>query len=356
MNPLEQEIQRLILHNGPIGIDRYMSLCLTHPVHGYYVTRDPLGARGDFITAPEISQMFGEMIGLWAADTWQKMGAPLIVHLVELGPGRGTLMSDLLRVARKLPAFYDALHIHLLDASPVLRTLQKKALEAFEKPLHWHDDLTSLPDGPVIIIANEFFDALPVRHFVKSHQGWHERQIGLDDNCHLCFGLAPDCDPSLKIEAPLNSIWEVSPARSQMMQEVADQIMTKGGAALIIDYGYTKPSLGETLQAMRAHGFSNPLLDPGLADLTAHVDFPTLQRVATEWGAKVHGPINQGEFLSVLGIHARAEQLKIKANPEQAMQVDQALSRLTKAAPACMGDLFKALCIAHPGLSYPSGF
>jgi NADH dehydrogenase [ubiquinone] 1 alpha subcomplex assembly factor 7 len=356
MNPLLQEIKNLILHNGPIGLDQYMNLCLTHPVHGYYITRDPLGAQGDFITAPEISQMFGEMIGLWVIDTWHKMGAPSPFHLVELGPGRGTLMSDLLRVARKIPAFWQAVQIHLIEVSSRLRACQKTMLEPSGSALHWHEDMGDVPHGPFIVVANEFFDALPVRHLIRGEKGWHERQVGLDENGNLRFGLSPDPDPAIQKEAPLNTIWEFSPARSQMMQIITARLVVEKAAALIIDYGYDHSKGGETFQAVRAHQFTNPLDDPGLTDLTAHVDFAALSHAAAGCGAKIHGPVAQGDFLRALGIETRAKQLKVRADREQTQQIEQALLRLTSAHSAHMGALFKTLCITHPNLPMPSGF
>lgn len=363
MTPLAQHIAGLIAGRGPIGIDDYMALCLGHPEHGYYRTRDPLGRRGDFITAPEISQMFGELIGLWCADYWLRSGRPASVTLVELGPGRGTLMADAHRAAGAIPGFLDAVSIHLVETSPVLRAAQAATLNDVPAPT-WHDELASLPDsGPLLVIANEFFDALPIRQFIRTDRGWCARRVGLTPEAGTPrFMPVVDPDPSLDPETPGNpapntpigSIIENSPASETITRDLARRISHQGGAALIIDYGHTQSTSGDTLQAVRAHQYADPFDAPGEADLTAHVDFAALARAAQEQGARVHGPVTQGQFLHTLGIEARAARLKARATTPQDREIDLALHRLT--APDQMGRLFKALALSTPGGPTPAGF
>ena len=348
MTPLEAEIRRIIETDGPISVADYMRLCLGHPQHGYYVTRDPLGARGDFITAPEVSQMFGELIGAWAAAVWQQMGAPREVSLVEFGPGRGTLMADALRAAKAMPEFADALSVHLVETSPVLREAQQAKLGA----LNWHVQIEDVPEGPCITIANEFVDALPVDQLVKGRDGWHMRMVGVVDD-HLAFVVSPDALPGrTEIEAPSGAILESRHDRPVAL--LARRIAGHGGAALVIDYGHAATGFGDTLQAVRGHRYADPLAGPGESDLTTQVDFAALARTARREGARTHGPIPQGEFLRRLGIAQRAARLKQTATPQQAADIDSALARLTAADQ--MGELFKVLAIADPKLGALPGF
>jgi NADH dehydrogenase [ubiquinone] 1 alpha subcomplex assembly factor 7 len=357
MTPLEAELRRLIAHDGPMPVARYMGLCLGHPAHGYYVTRDPLGRAGDFTTAPEISQMFGELIGLWAAAVWQAMGQPASVKLVELGPGRGTLMADALRAANVMPAFRAALAVHLVETSPALVARQRTALDGVD--VAWHRDFTAVPEGPSIVLANEFFDALPVHQAVKAADGWHARMVGLGADDALAFTLAPDPLPPFGAflsggpgDVPVGAIYEW---RAEFkVQELARRLVQHGGAALIVDYGHTASAFGDTLQAVRAHGFADPLADPGEVDLTAHVDFGALRRVAELAGARVHGPVPQGEFLRRLSIEKRAAQLRARATARQAADINVALGRLT--GDTQMGDLFKAIAFGDPKLGALPGF
>src|SRR5262245_37150166 len=360
MTPLEAEIRAMIEIDGPMPIARYMALCATHPAHGYYMTRDPFGARADFVTAPEISQMFGELIGLWAVTVWRMMGAPDAVRLVELGPGRGTLMSDALRAARIVPAFRDVLHVHLVEMSPVLRRRQEQALAAAGVACMWHTDVADVPDGPAIVIANEFFDALPVHQAVRAPDGWHERMVGL--NGDLVFALHPTPLPGnfasgrarLVGDAPVGAVCEW---RSEaMVRTLAGRLARQGGAALIIDYGHLKSAVGETLQAVADHRFADPLDAPGEADLTAHVDFQALGDAAAREGARQHGPLPQGEFLRRLGIAERAGKLKARATAEQSAAIGAAFDRLTGRGADQMGELFKAMAIADPELPPLPGF
>jgi SAM-dependent MidA family methyltransferase len=335
----------MIAHDGPISVERYMALCLAH----YYGTRDPLGAGGDFTTAPEIGQMFGELLGLWAVEVWQAMGRPDPVRLVELGPGRGTLMADALRAARLVPAFGEAATVHLVETSPSLRERQRRTLAPTGARLSWHDGLESVPPGPALVIANEFLDALPIRQFVATERGWCERLVGLRED-RLVFGLSPEPEPGLPPPASPGDILEWPRAAIDLAGSLAERLASAGGAALLIDYGYWGPGLGDTLQAVRRQVYADPLESPGEADLTAHVDF---RRLAEAAGARlrVHGPVRQAEFLEALGIRARAAALKKRASPEQAAQIDRALDRLTDRGSTGMGELFKVLGLSHAALA-----
>ena len=351
MTQLEAEIRRIIETGGPIPVADYMRLCLGHPRHGYYVTRDPLGAGGDFITAPEVSQMFGELIGAWTATVWRQMGSP-DVRLIELGPGRGSLMADALRAARALPEFLAAVSVHLVETSPVLRAAQEAKLAGARCPVAWHAQLEDVPEGRCIAIANEFVDALPVDQFVRDRDGWHMRMVGIVDD-RLAFVVAPDALPGRRdIEASTGAILESR--HDQPVAALAQRIARHGGAALVIDYGHGTTGFGDTLQAVRGHRYADPLAAPGEADLTTQVDFAALGRTALRAGAQAHGPVTQGEFLRRLGIEARAARLKANATPQQAADVDAALARLT--ASDRMGELFKALAIAHPALGMLPAF
>jgi NADH dehydrogenase [ubiquinone] 1 alpha subcomplex assembly factor 7 len=350
MTSLETELKRLIAIDGPMPLTQYMALCLTDPVHGYYVTRDPFGAGGDFTTAPEISQMFGELIGLWTAAVWLQLGAPDRVHVVELGPGRGTLMADALRATRVVPGFAAAARIDLVETSPLLRQRQEAALECFAHSIAWHPHFADVSGAPLIVIANEFFDALPVHQTVRAADGWHERMVGLDREGQLTLALHPEpllgfeatLPPSLR-RAPLGAIREWR--SDELMVEIAQRVVQARGAALIIDYGEIESGLGDTLQAIGRHRYASVLKTPGEVDLTAHVDFAALGRAAAKAGAHVWGPRTQGAFLTRLGINERAAILKA-ASPVHACEIDAGLARLTAEGPDGMGDLFKVLAIA----------
>jgi NADH dehydrogenase [ubiquinone] 1 alpha subcomplex assembly factor 7 len=355
MTPLAAEIRRMIAIDGPLPVARFMALCLGHPRYGYYATRDPFGAGGDFITAPEISQMFGELIGLWAAEIWRRMGTPRCVGLVELGPGRGTLMADALRAAKVVPAFRAALSVHLIETSPALHARQAAVLETLDLPLAWYHDVSELPEIPLVVIANEFFDALAVHQAVRAADGWHERVIAMDAEDNLSFAVHPDpigdfhaVLPLALREVPIGSLYEWR--SSHPTAELARCVVRSGGAALVIDYGHVESAPGETLQAVSRHGFVDPLRAPGQVDLTAHVDFAALARAALGAGARVHGPVPQGAFLRRLGIEARATMLKQRATPAQAAEIDAAVRRLIAPGPDGMGELFKAVVIADPRL------
>ena len=358
MTALAKRLARLISLNGPITVADYMAQVLTDPEHGYYMTGDPFGRAGDFVTAPEISQMFGELIGLWCADTWQRMGAPEPVVLAELGPGRGALMADLLRAARGVPDFLDAARLHLVEISPGLRERQRQALGGQQAT--WHEGVAGLPDGPLILIANEFFDALPIRQFQRDPAGWCERLVGLDASGGLAFGLSrptaaaePLIPRDLRDGQPGARV-EVCPQGQLMTAEIGRRVAVHGGAALIIDYGYSEAGQGFSLQAMRHHDRHEVLEDPGLADLTAHVDFSALAEAASAVGARTHGPLAQGSFLGRLGLDARTQTLLARADQRQRREIEAARDRL--GAPDQMGALFKVLALTHSDLDTPAGF
>jgi NADH dehydrogenase [ubiquinone] 1 alpha subcomplex assembly factor 7 len=358
---LEAEIRRRIAVGGPMPVAQYMEFCLTDPERGYYATRDPFGAAGDFTTAPEISQMFGELIGLWAAATWRAMGSPGKVSLVELGPGRGTMMVDVLRAAKVMPDFRAAIDLHLIEISPALERLQRQALGGGNVPVSWHRSIEVVPDGVLIVLANEFFDALPVHQAVMCADGWHERviKIGEDDKLHFSIDRDPIplFDKLLPRRLRAAKIGEIFEWRADNIAlEIGRRVARHGGAALIIDYGHAESALGETLQAVGGHQFAEPLLAPGLVDLTAHVDFEALAHAAEGMGARVHGPVPQGEFLRRLGVEQRAAALKSAAPPEYGDAIDAALVRLTSEDRTGMGRLFKAIAVADPKLERLPGF
>lgn len=347
--PLEDVIIAMIREDGPMPIDRYMALCLGHPLHGYYMSRDPFGPDGDFITAPEISQIFGELAGIWCAAAFQAMGAPRTFMLIELGPGRGTLMSDILRAARVMPGFREAAQVHLVETSPVLRRLQAAKLASAAA---WHETIESVPDGPSIIIANEFFDALPIRQYEFRGGQWKERRVGLNAAGRLVIGLTafPLAGPS----GPDGAILEAGPLRVDIARLLAARLARSPGAALVFDYGHAASALGDTLQAVRRHKFCSILDRPGEADLTSHVDFESLTRAFSEHGAITHGPVTQRQFLLAMGLEARAALLGRSAKPEQRKVIAHATERL--AGENQMGNLFKVMAATSPGLATPYPF
>jgi NADH dehydrogenase [ubiquinone] 1 alpha subcomplex assembly factor 7 len=359
-SPLQSEINKLIKSSGPMPVWRYMELCLMHPTHGYYVSRDPLGREGDFTTAPEVSQMFGELLGLWAASVWKAIGSPPVLRLVELGPGRGTLMTDALRALRVLPPLYQSLSIHLVEINPVLRDKQKAALSGVRNTT-WHERIDEIPEGPAIILANEYFDVLPIHQMVRRENGWHERIVNLDDTGNLMFGTAAEPIPRFEVllpplvrAAPLGAVFEWRPD-SEIMK-IATRVRDQDGAALIIDYGHLRSDAGDTFQAIARHSFADPLQAPGQVDVTAHVDFQALVRAAEDLGARAHGPITQGEFLKRLGIETRAVSLMAKATHEVSEDISGALKRLTDSGRGGMGSMFKVLAISEPQLTSLAGF
>jgi len=340
-----------IRQTGPLTVADYMADCLTHPVHGYYTTRDPLGAAGDFTTAPEISQMFGEMLGLCLAQCWLDQGAPAPFALAELGPGRGTLMADILRATRGVPGFHDAAEVHLVEISPALRARQAEALGC-ARP-RWHGRLADLPHLPLFLVANEFLDALPIRQFLRRGAGWAERVIGAQGD-RLAFGLAPPAPLALLAHRIADTsdgdLVEVSAAVEALVAEIGARIAAEGGAALIVDYGGWR-SKGDTFQAVRAHRKVDPLETPGAADLTAHVDFETVARAAGRSGAGVTAMTTQGLFLERLGITTRAQAL---GRGDRSDRIAAEHRRLTH--PEEMGDLFKVIAVHKDDRPPPPGF
>ncbi|MBP2294893.1 class I SAM-dependent methyltransferase [Azospirillum rugosum] len=361
---LAQHLARRILLDGPLSVAAFMAEALGHPRFGYYMRQDPFGVSGDFTTAPEISQMFGELVGLWCVDTWARLGGPAPFHLVELGPGRGTLMQDALRAASLVPAFRQAAQVHLVETSPTLRDRQRQTLK--DLPVTWHDRLDDVPDGPILIIANEFFDALPIRQVQKTNHGWFERLVDLDpdsppDAPRFRFVLEAFGSSGARLvpdrlrDAPEGGVVEVSPASQAVARLIGERLAAQPGAALVIDYGYSHgPAVGDTLQALRRHAYAPVLEAPGEADLTAHVDFAAIAAAARDGGAESFGPVDQGDWLVRLGIHPRASALKRNATAKQAGDIDSSLNRLI--CHDQMGTLFKVLALATPGLGAPAGF
>ncbi|MDQ2090111.1 class I SAM-dependent methyltransferase [Marimonas arenosa] len=350
MKDLETILRELIANDGPIPLSDYMRLCLLHPEHGYYATHDPLGAAGDFVTAPEISQMFGELIGLALAQAWLDQGAPKPFTLAELGPGRGTLMADALRATRAVPGFHDAAQVHMVEVSSTLRGCQQQALKNHR--VAWVASADALPDQPLFLVANEFFDALPIRQYVRCDDSWRERRVGLKDDA-LTFGLAPPA-PLTALDDRLEDtrdgdLVEHCPSAAPILQAIGGRIAEHGGGALIIDYGDWR-SLGDTFQALRAHERTNPLETPGKSDLTAHVDFAALAQAAP----CAHSRLTpQGVFLERLGITQRAQALARNLTGEALETHIAAHRRLTHGAE--MGTLFKVMGLYPEGAAPPPG-
>ena len=354
MTPLAELLKRRIAQNGPISLADYMTECLLHPEHGYYTTRDPLGAEGDFTTAPEISQMFGEVLGLALAQNWIDQGAPDGFILAELGPGRGTLMADNLRATRAVPGFHEALSVHLIEASPPLQSCQKETLTGYD--ITWPQSVEELPDAPLWLVANEFFDALPIRQFTRQGQKWAETHVGLAEDA-LVLGLANPSPFATLAERLADTgegdVVETCAAAAPIISAISERISSHGGAALIIDYGDWR-SLGDTFQALENHKSVDPLARPGRADLTAHVDFESLARAATDAGANASTMITQRDLLGRLGIAQRAQALAEKLTGAALETHVAAFDRLTSEAE--MGTLFKALAIVPHARPMPPGF
>lgn len=351
MTELGGLIARRIALTGPISLADFMAEAMGHPRLGYYRRALPVGAAGDFTTAPEISQMFGELIGAWLAERWLAMGRPSPVRLVELGPGRGTLMADALRATRRVPGFPEAVDLHLVETNKPLREAQQRALHA-SRPT-WHERFDEVPAGPLLLVANEFFDALPVRQFHRTRSGWRERMVGLDEAGGLRLALAPGATPfaSLLPEAPEGAEAELSEAGRALATAIGARIASDGGWALIIDYGLESAGRAASLQAVRGHRGAGILDRPGETDLSAHVDFAALARAA---GVPAFGPVDQGAFLQRLGLPARAQALKRTASAAQAQAIDAASARLI--APDQMGTLFRVLALGDGRNAPPAGF
>jgi len=351
---LGERLRAEIAATGPISVAEFMLRCLHDPSDGYYATRPALGPGGDFLTAPMVSQMFGELLGLWAVESWNRLGRPSRVRLVELGPGDGTLMADALRAAAVIPAFVEAVDLTLVEVSPPLAALQRERLAASPVEPTWARSLGEIePGAPVILIANELLDCLPARQFVRVQRGWAERVVGLGADGGLAFGLAPTVRPSGAPEdLEPGLVWEVSGAQAALGAEVGALVAREGGCALFVDYGRDRPEPGDTLQALRRHAKVDPLTSAGEADLTVWADFPSVLAAAREAGAEAAPVLTQGEFLRRLGIERRAAGLA-RARPDMAEVIGRQLARLT--APDQMGVLFKAACVHAPGLT-PPGF
>jgi len=359
MSLAEKNIYQHIMQTGPISVADFMTMALYDPQYGYYRVKDPLGKQGDFTTSPEISQIFGEIIGIWIAATWQQLGSPSPVTLVETGPGRGTLMADILRATKKLPNFHNNLHVCLLEINERLIQEQQATLEPLRNSLEnlsWHSSIDKVPnDTPVIFIGNEFFDALPIHQFVKTNEGWRERMINCKPSSQtLEFALSPPVSlPKIlhkktikKIqEAPLGAVYEYCPTAIDITTQISERIAEHNGAALFIDYGYYENQLNDTFQAVKKHQYHCPLSDIGEADLTAHVDFSTLANTASQYNIRAQGNCTQKDFLHMMGIDLRSSALMQQANKKQQQDITTAVTRLT--SPTQMGTLFKCLALTH---------
>jgi NADH dehydrogenase [ubiquinone] 1 alpha subcomplex assembly factor 7 len=345
---LKERIVEHIRENGPMTVAEYMAACLYDPEDGYYATRPAIGGESaDFLTAPEASQMFGELIGLWCAHEWDALGKPAF-NFVEIGPGRGVLMQDMLRATRGIPGFGDNSNIVLVETSAPLRDEQAERVPDAE----WAVRLEDAPPGPSLIVANEFLDCLPVRQFVRGEEGWHEKLVGVDEGGALIFGLSAAIGAP-ESEDDIGAVREIAPALDSVVYELERRLHEAPGRALFIDYGYIAPEGADTLQALKRHTKVSALGTPGEADLTAHVDFGRLATLAANAGLEVHGPTTQGQFLRTLGLDVRADSL-IQANPHHAERLRREVHRLTHAEQ--MGVLFKVICISSPGLPAPAGF
>jgi NADH dehydrogenase [ubiquinone] 1 alpha subcomplex assembly factor 7 len=353
LNPGFEHFRRMITSTGPINVARYMTDALAHPDWGYYTTQEAFGAQGDFITAPEVSQVFGEMLGLWCAQTWMQLGKPAKFGLVELGPGRGTLMADMITATKSVPGFHQAVTIHVVEMSKRLREIQREKLDGTGIEIQWFDRLDQVSQGPSLFVANEFIDALPMRQFQHFQGKWHERQIALNDaQDELIFVLSPSAVPDVVLPKELSNgndgdMFEVGTAGQNIADEIGTRITQHGGAALIIDYGYAqdlrdRTQFGDTLQAVKSHNYHALLQDPGRADLTAHVDFMEIARSAANAGAAPQGITTQANFLNALGIVERIDAL-IQHHPDTRENLQNALRRLTHEDE--MGQLFKVIVI-----------
>lgn len=350
--PLEKKIRDLITQTGPISVADYFAVCLADPEFGYYITKDPFGVAGDFTTAPEISQLFGEMIGVYLVQSWQAQAPDGPIRIIEIGPGRGTLMADALRVIQKIaPTLLEQATIHMVETSPKLKEIQKETLAKYDIKVSWHKSFEDVPSGFLLLVANELFDAIPLRQFVKTDLGFRERTVTINALDELSFsvgiaGIDTDLLPSNHKDQPSGTIFEIAPARVNVMTTVATRLAKEGGSALIIDYGYLATGFGDTLQAIYKHEFDPPLANPGRADLTSHVDFEMLMRTAHAVGAHIHGVMYQGDFLVGLGLLQRAGMLGQDKDHETQQSIRSAVERLVGEGQGNMGELFKVLAIS----------
>ncbi len=346
MTALESIIVAMIESDGPMALDRYMALCLGHPQHGYYMTRDPFGQGGDFTTSPEISQIFGELIGVWFLSVWHVLGKPRHFALVELGPGRGTLMADVLRVIAKDEKCLKAARVHFVETSPVLREAQRARVP----DATWHAGPASLPALPTLFVANEFFDALPIRQFERVEGRLFERCVGVEQG-RLTLGLVPT---AMHISMNGNGVIEDSRLRDAFASELGNHLKMAGGAGLVFDYGHARNSTGDTLQALRNHGFARILNDPGEQDITSHVDFEGLGRGFVAGGAKPVGLMTQADFLNTMGLEQRTAMLANTVQGAVKQNLVAASERL--ALPGGMGHLFKVMAVTGAGIPAPYPF
>ena len=349
VTPLARHLAERITRDGPISVADYIDVCLQHPEHGYYRRQAAIGAAADFVTAPEISQVFGELIGLWCAVVWQQMGAPASLRLIELGPGRGTLMRDALRAARLVPAFRAALRVELVETNETLQQMQREALRNEDVPIAWGAKLTAA-DGPAIVIANEFLDTLPADQFVRRKAAWHMRCVGLDASGDLQFVDGPEAETDIPASLPAPSEGAIYEHRRTAFARLAEALTALGTplAGLFIDYGHIEPNYGDTLQAILAHRYTDPLQTPGQADLTLQVDFTAFAHAVEAAGLRCDGPLPQAEFLGRLGAVERASRL-MAANPARAAEIESGIARLL--APTGMGARFQVLGIRSVDVS-----
>jgi NADH dehydrogenase [ubiquinone] 1 alpha subcomplex assembly factor 7 len=359
VSSLATRLKQRIAAEGPISVEAFMEACLLDAAVGAYTARQPIGAKGDFITAPEISQIFGELIGLWAVAVWQGMGEPDAVTIVELGPGRGTLLADALRAGRVSSEFLEGLSVALVERSPVLAAAQRETLRGAKPSIGWYATLDEIPRGPLIVIANEFVDALPIRQFVRRGGAWHERLVtnspeGFAFTESSSAAGADDAPDEHGRTAPQGAVAETRPTALKLLRELANRAAEAPLAALIIDYGHDESGYGDTLQAVRAHRYADPLETPGEVDLSAHVDFAALKRSAEALGLKAYGPLSQGAFLLKLGLGPRRDQLLESATEPQKEAIISGAARL--ADPRKMGVLFKVLVLTSAGLQAPPPF
>ncbi len=362
MSGLADILRRIIDSHGPLDVGQFMALCAAHRGAGYYHRRETIGLAGDFVTAPEISQTFGELIGLALAAYWQRADHRRGIALVELGPGRGTLMADLWRATAGVPGFHEAVRaVHLVEISSSLRQLQERTLRGL--PLVFHEDIAELPrDLPLYLVANEFFDSLPMRQFVRTAEGLRERRVAVDERGTFGFVLDPRPLPLATLEtmelaegsAPEGAVVEIAPAREALIADLAARVAEQGGLAYLVDYGFDRPQWADTLQAVARHRRVDPLAMPGEADLSSHVDFAALLRATRGSGTRRYGPVPQGVFLRRLGIEARLAALSARVRPAQAAELAAGVRRLID--DESMGRLFKVLAMAGPGEVVPPGF
>ena len=356
---LEEKLIAAIKADGPISVENFMTTCLGDPEHGYYMGKDPFGRGGDFVTAPEVSQMFGEAIGVWLATAWMMLGKPPKINLIELGPGRGTLMADMLRAAKVVEEFPDAIEVHMVEMSPALRKQQGETLKGLPVNISWLQVFEQVPSGPCLIVANEFFDALAMKQIIRVGDNWHERMVELDENDNLTSGMS--VEPVAKADVPIwardaadGTIAEFSPQRMAMAERIGAHVKRHGGAGLIVDYGHALSFTGDTFQAVHKHKFVDVLHLPGQSDLTSHVDFQELALGFEAGGATVFGPRTQRAFLVAMGLREREASLRKNAKARERIMVSRQAERLI--GEKQMGNLFKVIAITDGTLSEPHPF